>query len=434
MLLEAVDLLKSQPRPRERAWAQHMGAALSAIANTMRNCGRFDEAAAALEECMEVQRVGRYNKDANPGIRLAKIYVQKGRFQEAIEVAKVVEKILDATEPMPGVGSLRLTTPQGARAMLYAALASAYEGLGREWECLQYHQQALDMMARYDSISPDVATCLDRNARRLCAQGRWAQAEAQLDDVPVTCYRNIVQQTGVKHLNSLRMLIPILRRLVVIKRHLGKEAEARALELELDGTEALMEQQSTTALEELRERMRAEREAGGAAGAIGAPPAEQQQQQQPKKGKKKLTRKQQKRKAAQRRKAEKQQAAAGGGEKEGEEEEADGAEMEEMAAAAAKLSLETKGAAGATEQPEEEEAEEEPEEEGEEEEEADVCAICLDEEDRPVGGKEGVTLLACSHAFHTRCLEQWKDYCLEKGIAYTCAMCRQFVTLAASPS
>jgi hypothetical protein len=43
-----------------------------------------------------------------------------------------------------------------------------------------------------------------------------------------------------------------------------------------------------------------------------------------------------------------------------------------------------------------------------------------------------VALLACSHVFHAGCLARWKDKCLKKGIAYTCAMCRRPAEAAAA--
>lgn len=77
-----------------------------------------------------------------------------------------------------------------------------------------------------------------------------------------------------------------------------------------------------------------------------------------------------------------------------------------MAAAAARLTIEQK-------KPEPELPEE--------------CSICL--ADLPPSGNEGGVLLACSHAFHTECLQRWKHKCVEKGLRSTCAMCRQAVTV-----
>ena len=74
------------------------------------------------------------------------------------------------------------------------------------------------------------------------------------------------------------------------------------------------------------------------------------------------------------------------------------------------------------------EAEPEPQPEPQPEE-PDECAICLN--DLPAAGDDegGVVLLACSYVFHADCLERWKDKCLEKGIPFTCGMCRAAVVM-----
>ena len=70
----------------------------------------------------------------------------------------------------------------------------------------------------------------------------------------------------------------------------------------------------------------------------------------------------------------------------------------------------------------------EPEPELEEPEEPDECAFCLN--DLPTTVEEGgAVLLACSHVFHADCLDRWKDKCLEKGLRFTCAMCRGAVVV-----
>ena len=91
--------------------------------------------------------------------------------------------------------------------------------------------------------------------------------------------------------------------------------------------------------------------------------------------------------------------------------------MDAVTAAAAQLQIEATSATAAEQQPE-------PEPELEE------CAICLN--DLPLPGEEGAVLLACTHAFHTLCLDRWKAKCLEKGLPYTCAMCRGTVVVAAA--
>ena len=72
-----------------------------------------------------------------------------------------------------------------------------------------------------------------------------------------------------------------------------------------------------------------------------------------------------------------------------------------------------------------EESEPEPEEPEE-------CAICLLELSVDGEGGEATALLRCSHVFDAGCLQRWKDKCLEKGLRFTCAMCRADVVVAAA--
>lgn len=57
------------------------------------------------------------------------------------------------------------------------------------------------------------------------------------------------------------------------------------------------------------------------------------------------------------------------------------------------------------------------------------CAICLSDLPLP-GDEEGSAVpLACSHIFHTLCLERWKGKSLEKTLPYTCTMCTAIVVV-----
>ena len=213
---------------------------------------------------------------------------------------------------------------------------------------------------------------------------------------------------------TYRLRQQVLRVLVQIKEQLGKEEEARALELELDETEAIIHLVSAAALDEVRAEVRAEAAATAGVGGAGTG-GQGQQQQGEQQNKKKLTRKQQKRKAAQRRK----QAAAGTAVAAGTAA-AGGVGVEAVTAAAGQLRID--------------EPEPEPEPDSEPEPEPEECAICLNDLPLPgeeEGGAGGAVLLACSHIFHTVCLERWKDKCLEKAVPYTCAMCRAVVVVAA---
>ena len=98
------------------------------------------------------------------------------------------------------------------------------------------------------------------------------------------------------------------------------------------------------------------------------------------------------------------------------EQEDDGAVAAEATAGIQSLSLEG--------EQEEEQEEQEPEPVPEPEE----CAICLG--DLSAADEEGGVLLACSHVFHANCLERWKAKCLEKGLRFTCAICRGAVIVS----
>ena len=65
--------------------------------------------------------------------------------------------------------------------------------------------------------------------------------------------------------------------------------------------------------------------------------------------------------------------------------------------------------------------------EPEQPEEPEECAICLGEL-APASAPGGM-LLQCTHTFHADCLQRWKDKCLEKGLRFTCAMCRGAVVV-----
>ena len=156
-------------------------------------------------------------------------------------------------------------------------------------------------MGRIKGWYPDAHTVYERHAQILVGVDRLAAAEELLERAALRNYREMVE-LSVSHALAeagFNHLVSALRCLVDIKRRLGKEAEVRALEQDLDETDAILPSMSAAALNELRDEMRGEtqRAGPGSAGAAGQK-------------KKKLTRKQQKRKAAQRRKAEARAAAA----------------------------------------------------------------------------------------------------------------------------
>jgi hypothetical protein len=91
-------------------------------------------------------------------------------------------------------------------------------------------------------------------------------------------------------------------------------------------------------------------------------------------------------------------------------------EEEVVVAAAAKAG---EGDRDGAEEEEEEEEEREEEEEGGEETECSICLLGLE------AGAEGQEVLVCSHAYHTRCLDAWRERCRGKEVTLTCPYCRR---------
>lgn len=59
VLQESVALLKGHGQPNDVKVVEALMGAISCVVNILLRCGRFQEAAAALEEAIEVQRNGR---------------------------------------------------------------------------------------------------------------------------------------------------------------------------------------------------------------------------------------------------------------------------------------------------------------------------------------------------------------------------------------
>ena len=414
LLQESIALLKSKPLPKNPRWAEPVAATLTNIADIMRLGGRFEEAAAALQEAIEVQCVARLRPpDLRPYLALTKVCIDMGQFERDVEMGREAERMWEARDASPD-GTISLRYPM----YVCAHLATAYEGIGNNWEMLQYQNRAMDMIERSGSHDADVLTVFERKARLLVAVGRVSKAEELLDGMALDGYKKQLElpDAGLGLASTgFRCMILALQRLVEIRRLLGKEEEARALELDLDETEAILASKSVAALNELRDEIQEETGAG-----MGA----ERRQQGSKKKKGKLTRKQQKRKAAQRRRAaeaaeQQAEAAAAAGRDAGDD------DVDGVTAAIVQLQIDD-AAPAAEQQDEQDDAAEEDEPEPEPEE----CAICLN--DLPLPGEEGAVLLVCTHAFHTGCLERCKAKCLEKGLAYTCAMCRGTVVVAAA--
>ena len=147
--------------------------------------GRFQEAAAALEEAIEVQHPGRVKaSDVVPYISLAQACIEMGQFGRAVERGREAERMVaswitaarNAGDMERKVLQLQMTISP----VLYATLASAYEGLGRVEECFQYHVRVADLLNRREGSSLELATVFKRHARLLLEQGEMAEAEELL--------------------------------------------------------------------------------------------------------------------------------------------------------------------------------------------------------------------------------------------------------------
>jgi tetratricopeptide (TPR) repeat protein len=462
ILLEARSIiLCNSAMPHDLGWVSLLDTTAVSISHVLRVCDRQEEALPVLQEAVDAQHMTGIHFNMAAPSELVGLLVELGRYEEAADSGRQALEVLNAPMLDAPRDLVKRAMPEevlwkrskSSTLTLFAALADACEALGRTVESTMYHNVALYMWDGTQHIvhTHEMFRCVARTARALVERGQVAEAEGNLTFV-LDAYQNMMGGAGLGSFSLApafkQLVIQPLRHLVGTKRQLGKAVEARALEQDLDETEAIWAAMSVAAMQELREELRAE--AGGAeggsatsapadaaaaaaagggvragAGAGAAPPKQ-----------KKLTRKQQKRRAAQRRRAEERVGAAGaavvGGDvREGGGEEGEGGGgLEEMTAAAAQLSIEEEAAVAtaATAVEEEEdvkvvvEAAAAEEEEAEAEAEAEECAICLG--DLPAAGGDGAVLLACSHAFHTGCLERWKDKCLEKRLPYTCGLCR----------
>lgn len=106
--------------------------------------------------------------------------------------------------------------------------------------------------------TPDTMTLFDRGARILLDQDKFVEAEEVLER-PLEFY--VAKFDGGAGMfgwvSGAKVLLPIMRLVVEVKRELGKEEEARALELDLDESEAILDSISAAALNEVRDEIRA---------------------------------------------------------------------------------------------------------------------------------------------------------------------------------
>ena len=254
LLLESIALLKGQALPKESQWAAALYNALTSAGYVFDTCGRLQEAADLLEECREVERRARMTPSFLSRFTETSVYLKMGQHERALTVGQEAMRILSA-EVESGLSLLSNTDDERMHPVLCARLTSALEGLGRMDESRDYSQQAIDRTERLGADLPDVITCWDRGAREMSEAGMFVEAERiycrPLDFY--TCWFEEANRIGWAA--DMKLFVPVMRRLVEVKRKLGKEIEARALEQELDETEAIVECMVMFPLQELREEM-----------------------------------------------------------------------------------------------------------------------------------------------------------------------------------
>lgn len=383
LLLESIAFFKSEALTKDRLWALEVIGAMTSVANIMRMCGHLEEAASILEEAIEVHRKARL-PDSSQHFWLMRVNFEMKRLERIIKVGRETERFLYAAQRinLPGFAM----QDYSCRLILYSTMANAYEELGRLEECAHYHKRAMGILRCTKQNYPEMMSCYDRTARQLWKNGHRVAAEEVLGYLVLNIYKRHLSGRSMVT-GSIRSFYPALRPSVDFKRHVGKDAEALALELDLDETEAIVESAYLAFLSELREDLRS-----NAAAADGG----QQQQRN-----KKPTRKQRKRKAAQRRRAQERRAAERDEES---EDDVEGDMVDGLTVATRQFKIEDTVVdnKGEVQQAVHEQAE--PEE----------CLICS--EDLSSVGDDCGVLLACTHIFHVNCLDQWKEECLVKGM------------------
>lgn len=133
LIQESIALFKRAALPTHPGWAESVGRALMFLANIMRSSGRLEEAVAALEEAVEVRRVGGLREmDTSIHSMLTLAYVETGRYEKALEGGKEVEAFIEAvrTGTVQALGDYLYFVRWALRPSLYVALASAYEAWG----------------------------------------------------------------------------------------------------------------------------------------------------------------------------------------------------------------------------------------------------------------------------------------------------------------
>lgn len=234
-LLESISLLRSQPDRKDPRWADTMAQAATCVSSILEICGRYEEAAAALEEGLTaLRKAGRTDMRPAAALSLIKVYTEMGQFQRAVDRGEAAVREMKES---------RHAGRQDAsyHPMLCAVLATAYEKLGRTDKCMEHHRSALALSSSPGRrfTSSEIMSCHVRDAQLDFAAGDVESAEEKLERVLDYYKGQLVVPYGIAD-PCMRDMVANLRQLVIIYALQGMVAEARALKLDLDETEAII--------------------------------------------------------------------------------------------------------------------------------------------------------------------------------------------------
>ena len=242
LLTESIHLLRENWDRSNPVWGMLLSLAGLAYGRILQVCGRPAEAVPVLKQALQTrQRMGAFEVvDVDTGRVLAELYIEMGDYQRAIAAGLKAEAILTA-----------LATAQGAppgnfglreKLEVLARLVEAYDGAGDVQNGAEHHERVMALYAETALMVPQMISCCRRDARKCCELGQPAAAEYVLRNV-LTWYKDILTDSdvglGAASSSLRRTALPALRMLVDVRRALGNNDEARALEQALDETEAI---------------------------------------------------------------------------------------------------------------------------------------------------------------------------------------------------
>jgi hypothetical protein len=405
--------------------------------------GRFREAEGLLQSSLDRYkemggRGGLYIRTAG---QLVKLYTEKGNHAQAEALVKEAIHIADHGL-FSTTNQLELENRKRHTFSLHAAAADLYEAMGRWEEAVERTMLLIKKHPHDKARMPFECSDLYRRcAEDLVLQEDYEGAMKIMEATYQVERYGAMIDAGIimGQLENTKIVLRSMRVLARVLVGLGRIKEAELLRSDVNETEAIMQGLQESALEELRGEMKRKREEeqaghveGNGAATEGASGT-----------RKKANRKQKKRKAAAAAKRRAEQEAQGQHQQQqqeqGEENGEGQKEGELVEQGVASLTLEGKGK---KEEEEEEQAQQQQQQQqqreqakqqmpqaGEEEEEVlEECSVCLND----IEGEEAgmAVLLVCTHLFHAECLSLWEKKTEEKGLAFTCPMCRAAIVVA----